>query len=237
MTVQGPSLLSPSTPTSSVSTEITIGHVQLRDLVICPHERGVVNYVQGNSIMEQNLSRSGSKRAIANLPFTPNTLSALRLPDSVTTLVAAGGQDAELHLSLHSSSSPSPAPTPLSHHRSSRPHWQYQTQLQGSINNSVMLTSLSPRVPNSKILEPSGSTSLSTTRLYPPMDGPSCQSATHLKCTSTIYPAPLASPSNQLRNIRLYHTHHQSSPTKSTLLSTHHLPFPPHFQRRIRPME
>lgn len=154
MTVQGPSLLSPSTPTSSVSTEITIGHVQLRDLVICPHERGVVNYVQGNSIMEQNLSRSGSKRAIANLPFTPNTLSALRLPDSVTTLVAAGGQDAELHLSLHSSSSPSPAPTPPSHHRSSRPHWQYQTQLQGSINNSVMLTSLSLTKANVSSVEP-----------------------------------------------------------------------------------
>lgn len=143
MTVQGPSLLSPSTPTSSVSTEITIGHVQLRDLVICPHERGVVNYVQGNSILEQNLFRSGSKRAIANLSFTPNTLSALRLPDSTTTLFAAGGQDAELHISLHSSSSSSSTSSSSPHHRSSRPHWQYQTQLQGSINNSVMLTSLS----------------------------------------------------------------------------------------------
>ena len=124
---------------------------QLRDLVICPHERGVVNYVQGSSIFEQDLSRSGSKRAIANLPFTPNTLSALCIPDSTNTLVAAGGQDAELHLSLHSSSSSSSS---SHHHRSSRPHWQYQTQLQGSINNSVMLTSLSLTKANVSSVEP-----------------------------------------------------------------------------------
>ncbi|KAF9777819.1 hypothetical protein BJ322DRAFT_1176742 [Thelephora terrestris] len=144
MTVQRPSLLSPPTPTSSVSTEITTGHVQLRDLLICPHERGVVNYVQGRSILEQNLFRSGSKRAIANLPFTPNTLSSLRLPDSTTTLLAAGGQDAELHLSLHSLSPSSSTSSSPPHHRSSRPHWQHQTQLQGSINNSVI--SVEPRV-------------------------------------------------------------------------------------------
>jgi hypothetical protein len=127
---------------------------QLRDLVICPHERGVVNYVQGNSILEQGLFRSGSKRAIANLPFTPNTLSALRLPDSTTTLFAAGGQDAELHLSLHSSSSSSPTSSSPLHHRSSRPHWQHQIQLQGSINNSVMLTSLSLTKANVSSAEP-----------------------------------------------------------------------------------
>ncbi|KAF9787427.1 hypothetical protein BJ322DRAFT_1003527 [Thelephora terrestris] len=154
MTVQRPSLLSPPTPTSSVSTEITIGHVQLRDLLICPHERGVVNYVQGRSILEQNLFRSGSKRAIASLPFTPNTLSSLRLPDSTTTLLAAGGQDAELHLSLHSSSPSSSTSSSPPHHRSSRPHWQYQTQLQGSINNSVMLTSLSLTKANISSVEP-----------------------------------------------------------------------------------
>ena len=127
---------------------------QLRDLVICPHEPGVVNYVQGNSILEQDLFRSGSKRAIANLPFTPNTLSALRLPDSTNTLIAAGGQDAELHLSLHSSSPSSSISSSSSHHRSSRPHWEYQTQLHGSINNSVMLTSLSLTKANVSSVEP-----------------------------------------------------------------------------------
>ena len=126
---------------------------QLRDLVICPHERGVVNYVQGTSIFEQNLFRSGSKRAIANLPFTPNTLSALCLQDSTTTLIAAGGQEAELHLSLHSSSSSS-STSSSHHHRSSRPHWQSQTQLEGSINNSVMLTSLSLTKANVSSVEP-----------------------------------------------------------------------------------
>ena len=122
--------------------------------MICPHERGVVNYVQSTSIFEQNLSHSGSKRAIANLPFIPNTLSALCLPDSTTTLIAAGGQDAELHLSLHSSSSPSSGSLSPHHHRSSRPHWQYQTQLQGSINNSVMLSSLSLTKANVSSVEP-----------------------------------------------------------------------------------
>jgi hypothetical protein len=110
--------------------------------------------VQGNSILEQNIFRSGSKRAIANLPFTPNTLSALRLSDSTNTLIAAGGQDAELHLSLHSSSPSSSTSSSPSHHRSSRPHWQYQTQLQGSINNSVMLTSLSLAKANVSSAEP-----------------------------------------------------------------------------------
>jgi len=113
-----------------------------------------VNYVQTTSIFEQNLFRSGSKRAIANLPFVPNTLSALCLPDSTTTLIAAGGQDAELHLSLHSSSSSSSGSLSPHHHRSSRPHWQYQTQLQGSINNSVMLTSLSLTKANVSSVEP-----------------------------------------------------------------------------------
>ena len=136
--------LQPSLPLSS----------QLRDLVICPHERGVVNYVQGASIWEQNLFRSGSKRAIADLPFNPNTISALRLPDSTNTLIAAGGQDAELHLSLHSSSPSSSTSSSSSHHRSSRPHWQHQAQLQGSINNSVMLTSLSLTKANVSSAEP-----------------------------------------------------------------------------------
>jgi hypothetical protein len=113
-----------------------------------------VNYIQGTSIFEQNLSRPGSKRAIASLPFIPNTLSALCLPDSTTTLVAAGGQDADLHLSLHSSSPPVSSSSSLHHHRSSRPHWQYQTQLQGSINNSVMLTSLSLTKANVSSVEP-----------------------------------------------------------------------------------
>lgn len=113
-----------------------------------------MNYVQESSIFEQNLCRPGSKRAIANLPFTPNTLSALCLPDSTTTLIAAGGQDAELHLSLHSLFPSSNTPSSTHHHRSSRPHWQYQTQLQGSINNSVMLTSLSLTKANVSSVEP-----------------------------------------------------------------------------------
>lgn len=149
MTYKDISLLAPDTPTSSVSTEITIGHVQLRDLVICPHERGVVNYLHGTSIYEHDLFRPGSKRVLANLPFVPNTLTALPIPDSTHTLLAAGGQDADLHLSMHSSTT-----SPSSHRRGSRPHWQYDTQLHGSINNSVMLTSLSLTKSNVSSVEP-----------------------------------------------------------------------------------
>lgn len=109
---------------------------QLRDLIICPHERGVVNYLYGSSIYEHDIFRPGSKRALANLPFIPNTLAALPIPDSTHTLLAAGGQDADLHLSMHSSTT-----SPTSHRRHMRHHWQYDTQLLGSsINNSVMLT-------------------------------------------------------------------------------------------------
>lgn len=155
MAVQNVSSLESPTPSSSVSTEITIGHVyalsilaysktkphtfrQLRDLIICPHERGVVNYICGTSIYEHDMFRPGSKRALANLGFIPNTLAALPIPDSTHTLYAAGGQDAELHLSMHSSTSTS---SPTSPRRHMRPQWQHDTQLLGSsINNSVMLT-------------------------------------------------------------------------------------------------
>jgi hypothetical protein len=98
----------------------------------------VVNYLHDRAIYEHDLFRPGSKQVLADLSFSPNTLAAHPIPDSPNTLLAAGGQDAELHLSLHSSSY-----SPTSHRRISRSHWQYNTQLPGSINNSVMLTSLS----------------------------------------------------------------------------------------------
>ncbi|TFK49707.1 hypothetical protein OE88DRAFT_1719641 [Heliocybe sulcata] len=102
------SLLS-STPTSAAPTPVTINHVQLRDLIICPKERGVVNYVQsqgmqGGKILEHDVCTPNSvPRSIAKLRFVPNSLASLQLPGA--TLFAAGGQDAQLHLSLHTSTS------------------------------------------------------------------------------------------------------------------------------------
>src|SRR5262245_19811108 len=95
---------------------------QLRDLLICPRERGVVHYVQNESIIEHNILTPHSvthslslfdpyespdsqlcqkPRSIADLRFTPNTLASLPIDGTDDVLVAAGGQDAEIHLSLH----------------------------------------------------------------------------------------------------------------------------------------
>ncbi|KAG0692396.1 WD40-repeat-containing domain protein [Suillus ampliporus] len=121
------SLLASVTPSVIAPAEVTIGHVQLRDLIICPREAGIVNYVQERSVIEHDLhAPEVAPRAIANLTFTPNTLSSLTLSDSPHTLLAAGGQDTEIHLSLHSPSR-------------TRALWQFSRKLIGSINNSVLL--------------------------------------------------------------------------------------------------
>ncbi|KAK7006166.1 DUF2415 domain-containing protein [Favolaschia claudopus] len=136
-----PPLLSLSTPTARVPTTVTIGHVQLRDVLICPQERGIVNYVQMRSIAEHNLLEPHKPpRTIVDLAFLPNTLASLPVPGTDHTILAAGGQDAEIHLSLL-------APE-------SRSVWQFNTHLQGSINNSILLTSLSLTDSNESSAEP-----------------------------------------------------------------------------------
>jgi len=79
------------------------------------------------------------------LNFIPNTLAALPL-NSHDTLMAAGGQDAELHLSYHTVSP--------SKQSCSKLVWQIEQQLTGSINNSVFLTSLSLTCSNQSAVEP-----------------------------------------------------------------------------------
>ena len=90
---------------------------------------------------------------LVSLNYVPNTIASLNIPDSDERLLAAGGQDAELHLSIHSrhtsprnSSDPPP--------RGSRRLWQYDGVLSGSINNSVLLTSLSLTRSNESSAEP-----------------------------------------------------------------------------------
>ncbi|KAJ7158420.1 WD40-repeat-containing domain protein, partial [Mycena filopes] len=124
-----PPLLASSAPTLRAPATVTIGHVQLRDVIICPRERGIVNYVQGRSIVEKNLLEPGKPRTLAELSFVPNTLASLPVPNTDHTLLAAGGQDAEIYLSLL---------TP-----ENKSTWQCMTHLEGSINNSILLTSLS----------------------------------------------------------------------------------------------
>ncbi|KAH8092671.1 hypothetical protein BXZ70DRAFT_452836 [Cristinia sonorae] len=123
---------------------------QLRDVLICPHEPGVVCYPQKQSIVEHNLASSES-RHLTNLAFVPSSVSSLNIPDSGETLLAVGGLDAELHLSLYSPPSHSLAPlvdaegpNPLPLRGFGRQQWRSEVILEppASINNSVHLTSL-----------------------------------------------------------------------------------------------
>lgn len=84
-------------------------------------------------------------RVLAKLDFVPNSLTSLQVEQNAT-LIAAGGQDAELHLSYHKPSTSSP--------RRSRLVWQAETRLTGSINNSVLLTSLNLTGSNESSVEP-----------------------------------------------------------------------------------
>lgn len=121
--------------------KVHIGHVQLRDLIICPREQGVVNYVQSRSIIEHNLRNpSAAPRSIADTSFIANTLTSLPLEDSGSYLLAAGGQDAQIHLSMQQ---PDKSSTTLA-----------DVCLPGSINNSILLTSLNLAHSNQSSVEP-----------------------------------------------------------------------------------
>ncbi|KIY72457.1 hypothetical protein CYLTODRAFT_417856 [Cylindrobasidium torrendii FP15055 ss-10] len=137
--------LTSSKPTTIASASVHIGHVQLRDLVVCPRERGIVNYVRHNSIVEHNILEPQSMPyKLAKLKFIPNTLTSMAVPGTDSILLAAGGQDAEIHLSCY-------APSPQSH---SRPHWQFHDRIRGSINNSLLLTSLNMSQSHESSAEP-----------------------------------------------------------------------------------
>jgi hypothetical protein len=62
---------------------------QLRDLIICPDERGVVNYVQDQSIMERDITDPSSVSAYT-FP-----LSSLRLSFSVVFSIASTRKEAK----------------------------------------------------------------------------------------------------------------------------------------------
>jgi hypothetical protein len=77
----------------------------------------------------------------------------MNVPGTDNTLIAAGGQEAEIHLSLHK-----PATMEESHRRYYRQRssaiWQFEAPLSGSINNSVMLTSMNLARSNESSIEP-----------------------------------------------------------------------------------
>ncbi|KAH7913785.1 hypothetical protein BJ138DRAFT_1133846 [Hygrophoropsis aurantiaca] len=153
---RNPTLLASSTPSNIAAAKITIGHVQLRDLIICPREAGVVNYIQGYSIIEHDLRASDvPSRSIADLPFNANTIASLEVPGTDKTLLAAGGQESEVHLSLHDPSSRADRrDDPSPRLRCNNAIWQYSAILSGSINNSVILSSLSLNRSQESSVEP-----------------------------------------------------------------------------------
>ncbi|KAJ4468608.1 hypothetical protein C8J55DRAFT_524502 [Lentinula edodes] len=142
------SLLSSKTPTAIAATpNLNIAHVQLRDLVICPRERGLINYVTRNSVVEQDMYNPGSNpRPLFDLSFYPANITSLEVLGGAATLFAAGGQDAELHLSLHHHST--------RRRRTGALEWKFEERLQASINNSILLTSLNLGRSNESSLEP-----------------------------------------------------------------------------------
>jgi WD40 repeat protein len=83
---------------------------------------------------------------LSKLDFTPNSLCYLPIGQN-DTLIAAGGQEAEIHLSYHTASGSSSS-------RRTRLAWEYSSRLLGSINNSVLLTSMSLTRSNESSIEP-----------------------------------------------------------------------------------
>ncbi|TFK93649.1 hypothetical protein K466DRAFT_80477 [Polyporus arcularius HHB13444] len=148
-------LLSSAEPCTEAPGNVTIGHVQLRDVTICPHEKGIVSYARNYSIVEHDLfTPNASPRRLVDLSFTPNTISALVLPESNDTLLAAGGQEAELHLSYYQSADHSTS-TRRPSRRFGRRLWESKYILDhGSINNSVMLTSMNFTRSHQSAVEP-----------------------------------------------------------------------------------
>jgi len=135
-------------PTAIASTAVTIHHPQLRDLVSCPHKQGVLTYLRHNSVVEQDLNQIDAPiRSLVDLRFEPSSLDTLAIGED--TLVASGGSwHAELHLSYHRPANAHGRGEPPA---DDDPVWQYNCRLDGTLNNSVLLTtstssSAEPRV-------------------------------------------------------------------------------------------
>lgn len=93
-------------------------------------------------------------RTLAKLGFTPNCLTSLQL-GADDYLIAAGGQEKEIHLSYHAPSSSKSRPNSTSEtQRKTRVVWEFEDHLTGSINNSVLLTSLNLTRSNESSVEP-----------------------------------------------------------------------------------
>ncbi|EJU04650.1 WD40 repeat-like protein [Dacryopinax primogenitus] len=137
-------------PTTVTSTTITSHHRELRDLLVCPHTRGQVFYIRNTSLFYQDILASHAEGAVPaaahsegerdaegegeegeeDPPGSPEQVCDVRFHPVCLSygagLLAAGGLHSELALRpLHGS------------------RWTYTTSLSKSINNSLLVTSLS----------------------------------------------------------------------------------------------
>ena len=69
-----------------ITMYFNIIHSQLRDLIICPRERGIVNYVQQKSIVEQDINAPGTVSSFIFLVDT--TLTYCSLPEYFLTSIS-----------------------------------------------------------------------------------------------------------------------------------------------------
>jgi len=124
------------TPTLHAKARITIGHVQLRDLIVCPTRRGVLNYISGRSLVQRDfLVEDSTPEVVAKLEFEPNCIA------SGSGILAAGGQSAELHIS------PLPPPSQTSSRSSCQAFKPYSVTLPGSsINNALLIDTITSPV-------------------------------------------------------------------------------------------
>lgn len=137
MTVLPRDCLLSSETTASVPAHIPIFHNQLRDLLVCPQERGVVAYISGRLVVSHDIRGSyKSPKLLAHLDFEPNCLA------SGAGLIVAGGGNGELYIgALADSSQSSLVPSSGPSCSSPQIQWSHTTKLStASINNSLLIT-------------------------------------------------------------------------------------------------
>ena len=147
--------------------------------MICPHDKGLVAYPHNYSIVEHDIYAPNSvrgtsgfisphqsswislrqaPRTLAEFDFIPNSVSAMPVPGTDETILAAGGQEAELHLSVFTSTSSGYSSTGVPRRPArgfGKKQWENKFTIDpGSINNSVSLTSINLTRSNESSVEP-----------------------------------------------------------------------------------
>ncbi|RUS17966.1 hypothetical protein BC937DRAFT_89307 [Endogone sp. FLAS-F59071] len=103
------------TPKKHLRT-ITIGHWQLRDLLLCPTNRKEIIYPFGNSVLKYNTEKKQETNLLSGIGFDPTSIAAGH------GYIAAGGQKSELVV------------------RKLDGTWEINTSVGNEINNALSIT-------------------------------------------------------------------------------------------------